>query len=99
MSELHTRLQQREHEGHELTAQLAAVRADIGVLSRDYQQSETARENLQKVRRSQRVGNSKVDAHMMGWPDPREYLNGSCRSWSSSSGKRMLRSRWLNERM
>lgn len=59
VSELHTRLQQREHEGHELTAQLAAVRADIGVLSRDYQQSETARENLQKVRIPQMIWQSK----------------------------------------
>lgn len=47
--ELHTRLQEAEHSVHDLTAQLAASKADVGLLSRDYEQAETARTNLQKV--------------------------------------------------
>jgi len=49
VQELQTRLQQAEHSAHKRGAQLAAARADLGVLGRDFEQSETAKGNLQKV--------------------------------------------------
>ena len=49
IQDLNARVQSSEHSAHELQGQLAAARADLGVLSRDYEQSETAKSNLQKV--------------------------------------------------
>ncbi|EWM20891.1 hypothetical protein Naga_100201g8 [Nannochloropsis gaditana] len=43
------RLQAAEHAVHEQGAELAGTRADLGVLTRDFEQSETAKANLQKV--------------------------------------------------
>ncbi len=47
--DLRTRAQQAEHRLHELESELAGARADLGVLQKDFGQSETARGNLQKV--------------------------------------------------